>query len=96
MSVRNLEIMKFYVKHQVDDMSHNMKEKICKGCRSYNANHEPCCSIESILYLPEDKICPCSTCLVKGICDQPCLDYTIYSGKFIEIIRRRWNDKNTM
>lgn len=97
MSVKNLEIMKFYyVEYQVNNMSHDIKEKMCKGCRSYNANHEPCCSISSIPYIPEDRMCPCSTCLIKVICYKPCHDFTVYSGKFIEIIRGKWNEKNTV
>ena len=73
-----------------------MKEKMCKGCLSYNSNHEPCCSIHRIPDFPEDRMCPCSTCLVKGICNKPCLDYTIYAGKFIEIIIGAKGEKNTM
>lgn len=46
------------------------REKICKGCRGFKRNlcfTPP--SIPITKYTPEGLICPCSTCLVKGICN---------------------------
>ena len=50
-------------------------ERICSGCESNNKEKRPC------LFPRHDyKICPCSTCLVKGICNMPCLPFLDYCG----------------
>lgn len=44
----------------------------CEGCRSFNKNHSCEAWIQDTTN--EDK-CPCSTCLVKGICKEACEDF---------------------
>ena len=43
------------------------KEKICGGCRDYDINRD--CSFGPYY---KGKICPCSTCLVKMMCNGVC------------------------
>jgi len=43
------------------------KERICEGCRDYDINRD--CSFGPCY---NGKICPCSTCLVKMICNSVC------------------------
>jgi len=44
--------------------------KACKGCYSFN-------EIKACMYSsPEiSKNCPCTVCLIKGVCDHPCEEY---------------------
>lgn len=48
------------------------KDNICKGCRSYYFKDG--CVILPIIHKGSDKetICPCSTCLIKMMCDHEC------------------------
>lgn len=58
--------------------------KQCKGCRSYSQMVEkPSCSIRRIPYIPEGLVCPCSICLVKGMCNKPCEEFI----KFVERLK---------
>jgi hypothetical protein len=52
----------------------------CKGCKTYNLNHNKC---YYQIYNKSVK-CPCSTCLIKGICDTPCEEFHIAERKFNE------------
>jgi len=52
------------------------KYELCKGCLSYNNSaQKPGCILigDGEGY----KVCPCSICLIKGICVKPCKAYTI-------------------
>lgn len=52
-----------------------MKNKECNGCKLFDS-----CSVKT--YLHEiDFRCPCSICLVKGICDRDCKDYILFRTK---------------
>ena len=50
------------------------KGNICKGCYLYE-KYGPCTYYTVIVNegKPNEAICPCSTCLVKMICDRTCL-----------------------
>jgi len=46
------------------------KKKICKGCMSIIQFRT--CTVEPI---KNNKHCPCSLCLVKTMCSEPCEDF---------------------
>jgi len=58
-----------------------IKEEICRGCGSYEYKIKHCdgttTTILSCSCLPfiEDKICPCSSCFIKPICNNMCEDF---------------------
>lgn len=52
-------------------------KKICKGCSSYGYIEE--CLFASMA----NDICPCSTCLIKGICNTTCNEFDEYCEKFM-------------
>jgi len=56
----------------------------CKGCKTYNINGQKC--YYKIYYKSID--CPCSTCLIKGICDTPCEEF--------QIAERKSNEKSSI
>ncbi len=49
----------------------------CKGCLSYDLDNDDCSMIEV------GGICPCSVCLIKGICTDPCIEFAKYGGDTI-------------
>ncbi len=51
-----------------------MKE-VCKGCYTFMSIHTDC---PSELIKKSDK-CPCAMCLIKGVCDTPCEEYSNFS-----------------
>lgn len=46
----------------------------CKGCRIYKK-----CNLSEISNVSGRMRCPCLTCLVKGICNEVCKEYSEYS-----------------
>jgi len=52
----------------------NYKE--CNGCKS----NETECALKPYFIDNQGnkRVCPCSICLVKGICKAPCDDYNLY------------------
>ena len=64
-----------------------MESEKCKGCTIFDN-----CSTKK--YLDEiNLVCPCSTCLVKGICNQDCKDFMLFKTKAeikkVQIIKQR-------
>ena len=53
----------------------NIRED-CKGCRSYFEGTPDKCSVIVPIKFP----CPCSTCLVKGVCKQACDEFEFVHG----------------
>ena len=59
----------------------------CKGCsafkeiRCYSIDHQDIALIK----------CPCSSCMVKPMCNQSCEDYTIYWNNWKDHIRKMEN-----
>jgi len=54
---------------------HMVKHENCKGCKGCLGDAGP-------QYMDEDgvtKECPCSTCLVKGICEKTCEEFYEYN-----------------
>jgi len=53
----------------------SLKVKDCKGCLGSNY-----CNLNSrhIDDQGNENICPCSTCLIKGICEVVCYDFRQY------------------
>ena len=74
--------------------------KQCIGCRSYGKIIEgPNCSLRRIPYLPEGTVCPCSICIVKGICIDSCQEFKdfVYRLKKIELnLCRGVDDEDTL
>jgi len=54
--------------------------EMCKGCMTYNIDNTPCPSIKNVHYIPDTLLCPCSTCILKVICVEPCEDFMDYIG----------------
>jgi len=80
------------------------KEEICQGCQSY-ANRSKCwryryinddgtTKIVPCYTLPfiEDKICPCSSCIIKSICNDLCEDYAEYYRPYPQIGKELKNE----
>jgi len=74
------------------------KEKsICNGCNEYSAAYDKCLVNlwSSVKYKGKRFTCPCTNCLVKGICLSACEDYQKYlqvSLKHIEGVINRLNE----
>jgi len=50
--------------------------KRCEGCLSYSkVIGKPRCSLKRISYIREELTCPCSICLVKGVCNTDCEEF---------------------
>lgn len=69
-----------------------MESKECKGCQLFNN-----CLIKT--YLHEiDLECPCSVCLIKGICNKDCKDFILFRTKAeiqkVNIARKQRVDKS--
>jgi len=53
--------------------------KQCEGCLSYDKERPWVnCSVRGISYIPQGLICPCSTCLLKGICLEICEEFDLF------------------
>jgi hypothetical protein len=53
-----------------------LRERICKGCNSAADNNKCTICIEPIN--DREETCPCSSCLVKMICNESCLEFRDY------------------
>jgi len=54
-------------------------DKMCKGCYYYSrSDRRPLCKVIDTDYVSETLICPCSICLIKGVCEDACDDYNYY------------------
>lgn len=49
------------------------KETYCKGCYVY---YWPVCC--GVLPKYREKMCPCTECLVKGVCQKSCYEFKAY------------------
>ena len=67
-------------------MSNSHKEyEECKGCKG-------CISSVKPQYIDKnDKliVCPCQTCLIKGICHMSCQEYETYIAYFVMDMHKR-------
>jgi len=66
-----------------------MSKNICKGCLTYESSPNTCCSFPTIKktkYAPKGLTCPCSTCIIKMVCDTICSTRANYLiiGQFIK------------
>jgi len=54
----------------------------CKGCSTINK------CVTKPYYIDKQGVCecPCQTCLVKGICGQPCYYYYIYLSGYYRLL----------
>ena len=61
----------------------------CIGCRTYIESHSTCVNQYSPDILQSG--CPCSICLVKGVCLNECEEYLVYwkLKKGIEVDKKR-------
>lgn len=61
-------------------MSQSQKECIgCNGCRGFGIS----------CYTPiriKDLVCPCLTCIIKGVCREECIDYSMFYENCCNII----------
>lgn len=55
-----------------------INRKLCKGCATYEDN--VCLMDPSIIRNGIKKMCPCITCLIKGMCKNECREYWEYEG----------------
>ncbi len=55
------------------------RDYICKGCASYINERGDRLHCNTV-HKKNGHACPCSTCLVKSMCEQQCDDFKIYSG----------------
>jgi len=52
----------------------------CEGCGIYTTDHE--CMLKPYYIDKQGNkiVCPCSTCLIKMICNKPCINLTGYNN----------------
>ena len=57
-------------------------KKMCEGCVTYyvDGGNSPCRSVRHMPYIPETLLCPCSNCILKAMCSEPCVDFSNYVG----------------
>jgi len=63
--------------------ANNLDTKECEGCA---INHRCDLQPHYIDQQGNEKTCPCSTCLIKGICENSCQEFYIryqYQGKVV-------------
>lgn len=77
-----------------------MNIKDCKGCKLMQCaqHYYKTAHICSLLYTDSDlyikvPVCPCSICLIKGICEDACQAYFRYSSLIQPTIYSIYNDK---
>jgi len=59
----------------------------CKGCQSFDVRlQEPVCSLQ-YRYESIPNRCPCSICLIKGICKCECKEFVDFCNKAGTMIR---------
>jgi len=65
----------------------NKTQKECKGC-----SISKCCSLKPYFIDDDNKIiCPCTVCLVKGICNTLCNDFIIYRSHLYNFCKEKTN-----
>ena len=69
-----------------DNMARETGNKICKGCRTYtqkdNLETSALCDLRP--HAHTNHWCPCLTCLVKSMCNDPCDEF----GKYLDILNK--------
>jgi len=55
-----------------------LKNRICRGCSHFLVKDYIVCTVRPII---NDKQCPCSTCLVKSMCTDTCLEFFRYKDE---------------
>ncbi len=63
--------------YRMDDIN---QSELCKGCKSYwnIYKNELNCSVDPI---KDNKQCPCTVCLIKGMCRESCEEFREYGSK---------------
>jgi len=67
----------------------------CKGCNGYDSNNR-LCFLEPYYTDKQGNriICPCTTCLIKVVCNKLCYELQIYYSLFgIEYSESQWSKK---
>jgi len=68
----------------------------CKGCLSYNEPMEILnCSLQNVS-IPKGVSCPCSICLIKGICRCECEDFVIFCNRVDVMIKKGMHNEPSM
>lgn len=65
-----------------------IRDKVCKGCSTYEFGlkfSSPC----NVPHKQNGHHCPCSTCLIKGICTEVCDELEYYKRHDIKRINKR-------
>lgn len=64
----------------------------CQGCKSYSDRElRGTCLAWNTPKLSNTTKCPCTVCLVKGVCIKACKEYKVYAGK----VRKQYGAKDT-
>lgn len=61
------------------DNIRKIRDKICTGCASYKLALEFECTC-NIPHKKDGHVCPCSECLIKGVCEDVCETVLKYKG----------------
>ena len=69
---------------------------LCKGCNSkLEENDSIFCRSSSVPNMSNSKLCPCSNCLIKSVCERSCHNFTEYVNKVNQfIIYKNGSSKN--
>ena len=69
------------------------KQTICKGCRTYARRTScPWVCIKKSEYNQEELICPCSTCLIKMMCEFSCEELIKHQRRRRSIVYRSYTE----
>ena len=72
--------------------------KTCDGCRSLIENrheHGICSDLKSFKYTERAKTCPCSICIVKGVCWDGCDDFNNFIMEMHGVAERIKDEEKT-
>jgi len=53
------------------------RKSLCRGCADYDLDEDSCRADISLEFFNKLQ-CPCSICLIKSMCDDPCEPFTDY------------------
>lgn len=68
-------------------------ETLCKGCHTYEVTKGKCITKSTITKMDDSNelICPCSLCLIKSMCSDPCDEMRAFYHKVMNLDKEEWS-----
>ena len=57
-----------------------IRDYVCKGCKTYIVSDDDKITLCHAPHKKNGHKCPCSTCLIKGMCTTNCDEFILHSG----------------